>query len=162
MKDENLKVYEVQVFAVCDHMKDRMLGSWRGAAESEMKSKELAEAEVWEQRFTDEGFSPSHAVRIVPRYLVSESWFHSFDGANEGILRWTYDRAEGVVGHAAARRSDGTWVPLTKGQQAHLDKALVEVIDVDFTHEDFTDVKEMESLPAWCADDQASKRRPKP
>jgi broad specificity phosphatase PhoE len=161
MNEENINVYEVQVFAVSDHMKERMLGSWRGVADSEMKAKELAEADVWEQRFTDDGYSPSHAVRIVPRYLVSESWFHSFDGANEGVLRWVYDRADGLVAHAAIRRADGSWLPLTKGQRAHLDKAIVEVLDVDASHEDFSDVKEVESLPGWCSADQGLQRRPK-
>jgi hypothetical protein len=162
MNEKSIKVYEVQVFAVRDNTKERMLGSWRGAADSEMKAKEQAEADVWEQRFTDDGYSPSHAVRVVPRYLVSDSWWHSFDGATEGILRWTYDRADGLVSNAAARRADSTWVPLTKGQQTHLDKALVEVLDIDGAHEDFSDVKEMESLPSWCADEQVPKRHPKP
>lgn len=162
MSNDNIKVYEVQVFAVADGVKDRMLGSWRGMADSELKAKELAEADVWEQRFTDDGFSPSHALRVVPRYLVADRWFHSFDGANEGIIRWTYDRGEGTVEHAAAMLPGGTWAPLTKGQQSHLDKALVDVLDIDGNPDDIEGVLEMESLPTWSAPDQAPKRRPKP
>lgn len=157
-----VKVYEVQVYAVRDDTKERLLGSWRGAADSEMKAKELAEAEVWDGRFTNDGYSPSHALRVVPRYLVSEAWWHSLDGASEGIVRWVYDRADGVVAHASARRADGTWVPLTKGQKAQLDSALVEGLDVDESHGDFADIKEVESPPEWSTNVPAPRRRPQP
>jgi hypothetical protein len=162
MKSDEVKVYEVIVFAVAEGRRDRQIGSWRGPADSELKAKEFAEVDCWTQNLTEEGYSPSHGLRVMPRYLKAERWFHSWDGATEGVIRWAYDRADGEVVHAAALRPDGAvWAPLTKGQLMQLRDALEEVFDVDGNPDDFEGVEEVEVLPEWAAQPQAP-RRPKP
>lgn len=158
-----IKVYEVLVFKVADGEMDRMVGGWRGPADSELKAKEMAEADVWSQHLTDQGYSPSHAVRELPRYLKAERWFHSWDGATEGVIRWGYDRVDGEVVHAAALRPDDhAWAPLTKGQLERLTETLEEVFDVDANPQDFEGVEEVEVLPEWAAAPPAPTTRPKP
>lgn len=66
MNNDNVRLYEVLVFAVAEGEKDRQIGSWSGPADSELKAKELAEADLWTQKLTDEGYSPSHALRVLP------------------------------------------------------------------------------------------------
>lgn len=163
MSTDNLKVFEVYVSAVGGHKKEELMGVWRGAATSEMQAREFAEADVWQERFTRDGLSPSHAIREVPRYLVSDKWFHSFDGINEGIIRFAYDRATSAVLHGdALRQESGLWTPLTKGDTGHLAHALHEILDIDFNVDDFEGLKEVAELPAWATQGQATARRAKP